>query len=198
MDGVSALIRKCSPKNIEQWRKYYFENAKQKKKDGIRINEEYISNLGKRLFTELSTTVKSELDSITEQECIDYMFNLVINRTYEGYKSEIETIYGELQEILDVEIQPASDEWDRTYNVDYFIEINGKFIGLQIKPIESGISLNDYQWAAMHEKAHKAFREKFGGEVFFIYSVKSGSKKVIQNREVIDEIKKEVVRLRKN
>ena len=74
------------------------------------------------------------------------MYNLVLNRTYEGYDTEIQLIYNELQDILNIEINPASDEWDRIFNVDYFIEVNGKYIGLQIKPIESGKSLNDYQW----------------------------------------------------
>ena len=192
VDGVVALIRHCAPKTFEEWEKYYFEKAKQKKKDGKKIDRQYIINLGKKLFLELSTTVKSELNSINEEECIDYMYNLVINRTYEGYKSEIETIYGELQKTLGVEIKEAPDEWDRTYNVDYYIEINGKYIGLQIKPISSGIPLNHYQWASIFEQTHKKFTDKYGGKVFFIFSVKSGDKKVIQNKEIVDEIKKEI------
>ena len=38
---------------IEEWKKYYFEKAKQKKKEGIKITEDYIKNLGKKLFQEL-------------------------------------------------------------------------------------------------------------------------------------------------
>lgn len=34
--------------------------------------------------------------------------------------------------------------------------------------------------------------EKFGGKVFYIYSYKSGDKKVIMNKEVIDEIRQEI------
>ena len=75
--------------------------------------------------------------------------------------------------------------------------MNGKYIGLQIKPIESGKSLNDYQWYEMHERAHMKFRETFGGSVFFIFSVKSGMKKVISNKEVIDEIRAEIEKLQK-
>lgn len=198
VDGVVALIRHCSPKIFEEWKKYYFENAKQKKKDGKRIDKQYVTKLGKKLFLELSTTVKSELNSIIEDECIDYMYNLVINRTYEGYKSEIEIIYGELQNILGVEIKEASDEWDRTYNVDYYIEINKRYIGLQIKPISSGISLNDYQWVSILEQTHKKFTKKYGGKVFFVFSIKSGNKKVIENKEVVEKIKQEIKKLSKN
>lgn len=37
VDGVSALIRNCSPKNVVEWEKYYFENARQKKKAGCNL-----------------------------------------------------------------------------------------------------------------------------------------------------------------
>lgn len=195
VDSVSFLIRKCAPKNFEEWEKFYFENAVQGKKDGIKIDQKYIKNLGKKLFQDISNEVKEELKSITEEECVDYIFNLVLNRTFEGYMSEIQVIYGELQNILGVEIKQASDEWDRIYNVDYFIKIKDKFIGIQIKPIESGTSLNDYQWTAIQEESHKKFKDKFGGSVFYIYSVKSGDKKVIFNKEVIEEIKEEIKRL---
>ena len=59
---------------------------------------------------------------------------MVINRTFDGYQSEIQTIYGQLEKILGIKIEPAPDEWDRGYNVDYFIKIRKKYIGLQIKP----------------------------------------------------------------
>jgi hypothetical protein len=48
--------------------------------------------------------------------------------------TEKKTIYEQLQEILGVKIEPAPDEWDRLFNVDFFIKIKDKFIGLQIKP----------------------------------------------------------------
>jgi hypothetical protein len=52
------------------------------------------------LYIKLSEVVQSELESISEQECIDYAYNLVLNRTFEGYKTGIETIYGQLQSII--------------------------------------------------------------------------------------------------
>ncbi len=146
----------------------------------------------------LSEVVQNELDSIQEEECIDYAYNLVLNRTYEGYRSEIDTIYGQLESVLSVKIHPAPDVWDRTFNVDFYIQVANKYIGLQIKPIASGQALNQYQWTEMHEVNHKKFQDKFGGHVFFIYSVKSGGKKKkIYNIEVIAEIQQEIERLKK-
>jgi hypothetical protein len=194
---TSELIRKCAPNTFDAWEQFYFENATQKKKNGERITREYIQILGEKLYIKLSEVVHSELDSIQEEECIDYAYNLVLNRTYEGYKSEIDTIYGQLQSILSLTIEPAKDEWDRTYNVDFCINVNNKYIGLQIKPIASGQALNQYQWIEMHRINHQRFENEFGGKVFFIYSVKSsGKKKKIYNTEIIEEIANEINRLK--
>ncbi|MBN2030272.1 MjaI family restriction endonuclease [bacterium] len=193
---TSELIRACAPKSFEEWENFYFSNARQKKKNGLKITREYIRGLGETLYIKLSEVVQNELDSIQEEECIDYAYNLVLNRTYEGYQSEIDTIYGQLGSILNVKIEPAPDKWDRSYNIDFYIQVNQQYIGLQIKPISSGQSLNKYQWIEMHRKNHERFTAEFGGKVFFIFSVKStGKKKKIYNVEIIDEIIEEIKRI---
>lgn len=193
---TSELIRKCAPKTFDDWENFYFENAMQKKRNGMKVTREYITELGKRLYIKLSEVVQNELESIEEEECVDYAYNLVLNRTYVGYTAEIDTIYGQLEKCLTEKIQPAPDKWDRTFNVDFYIAVGDKHIGLQIKPISSGIALDQYQWDNMHQVNHERFTEKFGGKVFFVYSVKgSGKKKQIHNTEVISEIQKEIQRL---
>jgi len=193
---TSELIRACAPVSFEDWENFYFSTAKQKKKNGSRVTREYITGLGQTLYIKLSEVVQNELGSITEEECIDYAYNLILNRTYEGYRTEIDTIYGQLESILKVKIEPAPDSWDRTYGVDFFIKVSDSYIGLQVKPISSGKSLNDYQWIEMHEKNHAKFQAKYGGKVFFIFSVKgANNKKRIFNTEVIEEIKAEIKRL---
>ncbi len=195
---TSELIRTCCPKAFEEWEGFYFGSATQKKKDGLKITREYITDLGKTLYIKLSEVVQNELKAIQEEECIDYAYNLVLNRTYEGYKTEVDTIYGQLEGILGIKIHPAPDKWDRAYNVDFYIqpkEGEKKYIGIQIKPISSGKSINDYQWDKMHKDNHDRFTSDFGGKVFFIYSIKSGDKKQIYNTEVVEEIKAEIKRL---
>lgn len=191
---TSKLIRTCTPKSYQEWVNYYFENAVQKKKNGIKVTREYITELGRKLSVKLSEVVANELESIQEEECIDYTYNLVLNRTYEGYRTEINTIYGQLESILERKIEPAPDEWDRAYSVDFFIKVGNKNIGLQVKSV-SGLPLDYYQWDEMHEKSHAKFEKEFGGKVFFIYSRKINKKAKIDNPEVIEEIKKEIKRL---
>lgn len=186
---TSESIRKCSPKTVKEWEEYYFNNVKPK---------EYITELGKKLYVKITEVVQAELDDIKEQDCIDYMINLVINRTFDGYMTEIETIYGQLEKILEIKIEPAPDEWDRLFNVDFYIKIKEKYLGLQIKPVNEGVQLPEiYKERAIQEETHLKFTEVFGGKVFYIFSTKINGKKDIVNREIIDEIKKEVERLLK-
>lgn len=185
--AVSEAIRKCAPKSLEEWRNYYFNNVKPK---------EHIEELGRKLYVKITEVIASEVEEITEEDCIDYMFQLVIERTYDGYTTEIRTVYGQLQEHLGVKIEPAPDKWDRRFNVDFFIKVRDKYIGLQIKPA-SGVShipeifKERNQQAATHEK----FSQQYGGKVFYVVSVKEGKNKVIHNKEVINQIKAEIKRL---
>ena len=152
-----------------------------------------------KLYIKLSEVVQKELLSITENECIDYAYNLVLNRTYEGYVTEIETIYGQLEGAVGRKIEPAPDNWDRAYRVDFFIKVFDNYIGIQIKPISASQALNQYQWIEMHANNHAKFEKKYGGKVFFVYSIKSsGKKKTIHNIEVIEEIKAEIQKITKS
>jgi hypothetical protein len=184
---TSESIRKCSPKSLDEWRDYYFVNVKPK---------EHIIELGMKLYIKITEVIQSEVADVSEQDCIDYMIQLVIDRTFDGYQTEIQTVYGLLQKILEIKIEAAPDEWDRLFNVDFFIKIKEKFIGLQIKPINGGIQLPEiFKEYAIQEKTHQKFTEVFGGKVFYLFSAKVGDKKEIQNKEVIEDIKEEIKRL---
>lgn len=186
--ATSEAIRKCAPKSLEEWQKYYFENVR---------SEEQIVDLGKKLYVKISEVLVAEIDEITEEDCINYIKQLVIDRTYDGYVREIKTIYEQLQEIVKEKIEPAPDEWDRLFNVDFFIKINERYIGLQIKPVSQVSSIPEiYKEKDIQHKSHEKFKEKYGGSVFYLFSCKTGDKKIIVNTEVIDEIKQEISRLK--
>ncbi len=185
--ATSDSIRNCSPKTLEEWREYYFSKVRSK---------DHIIELGKKLYVKITEVIHSEVEEITEEDCINYILNLVINRTFDGYMTEIKTIYGQLEQELNYKIEPAPDKWDRLYNVDFFIKIKEHYIGLQIKPINQGIQIPQiFKEKNIQENTHKQFKEEFGGKVFYIFSSKSNGKKVIVNTEVIEDIKSEIVRL---
>jgi len=192
---TSESIRKCAPKTLEEWMDYYFKNVRSK---------EHIEELGRKLFVKITEVIQAEVEEITEEDCINYIFQMVINRTFDGYMTEIKTIYGQLQSILqkdfpEIKIKPASDEWDRLYNVDFYILINGKYIGLQIKPISNDVQLSQiFKERGLQKRTHEKFHKEFGGKVFYIFSIKDNGKKRIANEDVIEELQQEIERLKRD
>lgn len=186
--STSESIRQCAPKTVNEWREYYFKNVRSK---------EHIKELGKKLYIKITEVIQAEVEEITEQDCTDYMVQLVIDRTFDGYMTEIKTIYGQLEKELQEKIEPAPDEWDRLFNVDFFIKIGDNYIGIQIKPVNQGIQLSQiFKEKDLQLKSHEKFTKQYGGRVFYIFSSKAGEKKEIRNKEVISEIKQEIERLR--
>src|SRR5574341_286740 len=196
---VSLWIRECAPKATKDWEKFYYKKLSgMLDENGINLTpQEYLQDLGRKLYTKISEVIQAEIEEVTENDCIQYIFNLVIGRTFDGYQTEINTIYGQLQEILKVPIKPAPDESDRLYNVDFFIEVNKKYIVLQIKPITYEQTPEIHKWKEWLLKTHAKFEKDKGGKVFIVFSVKKDDKKEIHNIEVIEDIKKELERLKK-
>ena len=189
MGATSESIRLCTPKSLDEWEKYYFENVRSK---------EHVEELGRKLYVKITEVVQAEIEDISEQDCIEYMINMVIKRVYDGYLNEIKTVYGQLEALLDRKIEPAPDEWDRKYNVDFFIKVKDFYIGLQIKPVNQGIQLSQiFKEKSLQLKSHKQFKEKYGGSVFYIFSKSEGNKKNIINLKDVEEIIKEIRRLEK-
>lgn len=126
------------------------------------------------------------------------MYELVIKRTFDGYMTEIKTVYGQIEKLINIKIESAPDEWDRLYNVDFFIKIGQKYIGLQIKPISSGIQIPEiFKEYKLQANTHQKFLKKFGGKVFYLFSSKAGDRREIVNKEVVEQIKTEIERLKR-
>ena len=140
-----------------------------------------------KLKKALTKLLHHSLVGYSETECYNY---------FNSHLTEIKTIYGQLEHELGYKIEPVPDKWDRLYNVDFFIKIKEKFIGLQIKPVNQGIQLSQiFKEKGLQQKTHEKFEKEFGGKVFYIFSSKTNGKKVIMNPEIIDEIRKEINRL---
>ena len=163
---VSEEIRKCSPRTLQDWEAYYYTNVYPK---------EHLVDLGRKLYVKITEVLAAEIDDVTEGDCINFIVTLVINRTFDGYMTEKQTIYGQLQDALGIKIEPATDEWDRLFNVDFYIKIKEKYIGLQIKPASGTAHIPEiFKERSLQLKTHEKFTQKFGGKVFYVISIKSG------------------------
>jgi len=105
------------------------------------------------------------------------------------------TVYEQLERELGVKLHPAPDEWDRAYNVDFYIPVGGAYIGIQIKPTTYEQTPEPHKWRQWMQECHKRFEDERGGKVFIVFSVKQNGKKLIANPEVIEEIRAEIKRL---
>lgn len=56
---TSESIRKCSPKTLDEWREYYFDNVKPRV---------HIEELGKKLYVIITEVIQSEVAHVTEQD----------------------------------------------------------------------------------------------------------------------------------
>ena len=188
---VALWIRECAPKNIQDWQRFYLKKlAEHLRQQDINLNpEEYITTLGQKLFIKVSETLSSEIEEVTEEDCVQYIKNLLIKRTFEGYHNEIKTIYGYLENVLGEKIQPAPDKWDKLYNVDFYIKRGDKIIGLQIKPITYDQLPEIHKWRKWLERTHEKFKNEQGGDVFILFTTTKDRKKIIHNHEIIKEIK---------
>jgi len=183
---VMEEIRKCAPKVIGDWKKYYFNNVR---------SEDHIKNLGCLMYKSVNK-ILLEIQSITEKDCIEYINKMVIDRSFDGYNTEIKIIIDQLEKILNIKIK-ETNEWDSLYNVDFFIKVGDSYIGLQIKPVYNGSHISQiFKERSIQKETHKKFTEKYRGEVFYIFSIKENNNKKIHNKEVISNIEVEIDRLK--
>jgi hypothetical protein len=195
--AVMALIRECQPQTIEEWEKWYFENAHTEAKTKIKITKESLDELGERLYEKITEVVIPEWQAaftqLTLQDCIDYIYNLTINRTFDGFIREKSVVNDGLAKIFpDIEFEESDPELDHAGDIDYIARIGSKAFGIQIKPVTAKANFGSYSATERMKASFADFESKFGGKVFIVFSLDGE----IANKEVILEIEKEIGRLR--
>lgn len=83
---LSKTIRTLNPKSKNEWKTFYFQNLRSK---------QHLEGLGRKLYDKIKNVVANEerfhpklIESITLQDCLDYVSDVVINRTYDGFRRE--------------------------------------------------------------------------------------------------------------
>lgn len=195
---VMALIRECQPKTYDEWKKWYFENAYTKTKTPIKVSEYTLKELGERLYVKLSEIVipqiKDAIKNLTYDDCLDYVFNLTINRTYDGFITEKSVINDNLAKLFkNVVFEESDPELDHAGDIDYLGKVNNKAFGLQIKPVTASANLGNYDVSARMEQSFRDFENKYGGKVFIVFSVDDR----ISNVDIYEKIEQEIERLKK-
>lgn len=194
--AVMALIRECQPNTFEEWEQWYFLNAHTSGKKPTKITNESLRELGERLYAKITEIVIPEWESafreLTEQDCIDYIYNLTINRTYDGYLREKSVINDGLAKLFpDLVFEESDPELDHAGDIDYVAKVGNASIGIQIKPITASANFGSYSLTERMKASFEYFKEQYGGNVFVVFSLDGE----IANKDVIGQINNEINRL---
>ena len=194
--AVMALIRECQPQTIDDWEKWYFENAFTEAKTKTKITKESLQELGERLYEKITEVVIPEWQAafaaLTLQDCIDYIFNLTINRTFDGFVREKSVVNDGLAKIFpELTFEESDPELDHAGDIDYIAKIGDKAIGIQIKPVTVKANFGTYSATERMKASFADFEEQFGGKVFVVFSLDGE----IRNKEIIGQIAVEIKRL---
>lgn len=195
--AVMALIRECQPSSFEEWEDWYFKNAYTATKTPIKLSSESLKELGERLYEKIQTFVipdwQEAFRQLTLQDCIDYIYNLTINRTYDGYIREKSVVNDGLAKIFpDIKFKESDPQLDHAGDIDYVAEVGNYQFGIQIKPVTANANFGGYSLSERMKASFNDFTEKYGGKVFIVFSLKGE----IANKEVINGIRDEINRLR--
>jgi hypothetical protein len=90
----------------------------------IKQRPDIVNELGERLYEKITEVVIPEwqdaFKQLTLQDCIDYIFNLTINRTYDGFIREKSVVNDGLAKIFPELVFEESDpELDHAGDIDY-------------------------------------------------------------------------------
>lgn len=195
---VMALIRECQPNTIEEWEKWYFENATTAGKNTFKITRESLQELGERLYEKITEVVIPEwqeaFNALTKEDCYDYIYNLTINRTFDGYLREKSVVNDGLTKAFpEVRFEESSPELDHAGDIDYLgFVTDEKAFGIQIKPITAQSNFGNYSVSERMKASFESFKNDFRGNVFIIFSLDGE----IANKQIIEQIKIEIERLK--
>lgn len=194
---VMALIRECQPKTFDQWENWYFQNAFSETKEPVKVTKDILTELGQRLFAKITEIVIPEwteaFRNITEQDCIEYIYQLTIHRTYDGYINEKSIITDNLEKIFpDVIFEESDPELDHAGDIDFIGRVENKAFGIQIKPVTNRANFGNYKPSERMKQNFDKFEQDYGGKVFIVYSLE----KEIADQEIIKEIQAEITRLK--
>lgn len=196
--AVMALIRECQPASFEEWKDWYFQNAHTDGKNSTKITIDSLKELGERLYAKITEFVIPEWEAafceLTEQDCIDYIYNLTINRTYDGYMREKSVVNDGLAKIFpNIVFEESDPELDHAGDIDYIAKVGDKAFGIQVKPITASANFGSYSLTERMKASFTAFKEQYGGNVFVVFSLKGE----IANKGVVDDIRAEIEKLSK-
>lgn len=168
----------------------------------LRVKNEILDEASNLIFKRINDkdTFKSDifLEQINFEDCRSFVNQLIEDRNTKGFLLEKSVVNDGLAKIFpDIEFEESSPELDHAGDIDYIGKVGEKAFGIQIKPITASSNFGNYNISERMNHSFHDFEEKFGGKVFVVFSSRVGNRKDIINKNVVEEIKVEIERLRR-
>lgn len=155
-------------------------------------------HIGDNLYEKITKAVipdwQEAFNALTKKDCYDYIYNLTINRTFDGYIREKSVVNdGLAKEFPKIKFEESPADLDHSGDIDYlgFVK-DGVAFGIQIKHVTAQANFGNYKPSERMQHSFEEFKNDFKGNVFIIFSL--GGE--IANPQVLSDIKKEIERLR--
>ncbi len=167
-------------------------------RDAIINNPKIAEELGKRLYEKITEVVIPEwqeaFNALTKEDCYNYIYNLTINRTFDGYLRKKSVVNDSLAKIFtEVRFEESPPELDHAGDIDYLGYVtDDKALGIQIKPVTAQANFGNYSVSERMKASFENFKNDFGGNVFIVFSLDGE----IANKQVIEQITTEIERLK--
>ena len=162
----------------------------------IKSKPEILDELGERLYEKITQVVIPEwtaaFQDLTLNDCIDYIHNLTIRRTFDGYLREKSVVNdGLAKHFPKVKFVESDTDLDHAGDIDYLGFVGKYAFGIQIKPVTARSNFGNYSVTERMKANFKDFENKYKGKVFIIFSLDGE----IANKEVLQLIEKEIERI---
>ena len=184
---INGAISLATPLTEQEWSDFYFQNVK---------SESELDRIGSELYRKISDVVLPEISSITEEDCKEYMRELVIKKSFEGHRTRYIILNSELIKKTgkDFRFLPdyPNDYKFRTYAIDYYHldETKDLLIGIKVQPFSITKSQEPHVKKALQEiqQTHKEWEDKEAGRFFILYYSGAKENYTIHNEEILEEI----------
>lgn len=120
-----------------------------------------MQELGERLHVKITEIVIPEwqeaFKNLPLQDCVDYISNLTIQRTYDGFIREKSVVTDNIaKKFQEVKFEESDPELDHAGDIDYLGHVGTKAFGIQIKPVTAKANFDNY---SATERMKVSFRD---------------------------------------
>lgn len=177
---MMKMIRDVKPITEDEWKMWYLDNVH---------DEQFIKETASEMYQ-----IIPEHMNVREDECFDYVNDVMFHRTFKGYNKE-KLALKVLREVVSPNVQESPAEWDTKFFIDFYVYGNRKnLIGMQLKP--DTFFTGHYQYKVDIKGKMDAFCREYNAKAYILTYDSEKSKEINEieftDPKVIEEIRNQL------